>query len=83
MIIITLQPVNGKKSFGNKAKIIIENGIFSLISYDTKVAEFNNITRELKIFEYVSATTGTHINSFLNYCGLEKMTKQEILNLID
>lgn len=83
MEIITLEPANGRKSFNNKAKVIIENDISSLISYNTKVAEFNNITNELKIFEYVSTTTGTHINSFLNYCGLSKMTKEEILDIIE
>ena len=33
-----LVPTNGRKSFGNKAKVIVKDNISTLISYNTEVA---------------------------------------------
>lgn len=38
MKIFELTPTNGRKSFGGKAKVIVENGIAKLLSYTTIVA---------------------------------------------
>ncbi len=48
-----LKPINGRKSFGGKARVIIENNKAKLLSYDTIVAEFT-------INGKYSQTTNTH-----------------------
>ncbi len=65
-------------------KYTTEDGITysDLISYGTRVADYNHNSNEIRIFGYHSVTTGRHINSFLEYYGFEKMTKKEILSKI-
>lgn len=75
-----LVPTNGRKSFGNKAKVIEENGVSKLLSYDTIVAEFNHIENKMKVNGYFSLTTATHINAFLNYYGFDSCSKKELEN---
>lgn len=65
-----LTPINGRKSFYSKARVIIENNIAKLLSYDTIVAEYNTETKEFKENGKYSMTTNTHIKSFKNYYGL-------------
>jgi hypothetical protein len=65
--IFELQPTNGRKSFGGKCKVIIENGIAELLSYDTIVATYD---LDLKLYvqngEY-SQTTNSHIKAFKEF----------------
>jgi hypothetical protein len=75
-----LEPVNGRKSFGNKARVIEENGLSQLESYDTIVAEYNHRDNTMRVFAYYSATTMAHINSFLSYYGFDTCTKKELEN---
>lgn len=73
-----LEPVNGRKSFGNKARVIEENGLSQLQSYNTIVAEYNHRDNTMRVFNYYSATTMTHINSFLSYYGFDTCSKKEL-----
>ena len=73
-----LTPVNGRKSFGGKVKVIEQNNISTLLSYDTEVATYNHLTNEMVVNGYYSATTLTHINSFLAYYGFDIITKKEL-----
>ena len=75
-----LKPVNNRKSFYGKAKVITKNGISDLISYSTKVASYNHITNKMSVFGWYSNTTASHINSFLQYFGFKKCTKKELEN---
>ena len=59
-----LAPVNGRKSFGGKAKVIVENNKAKLLSYDTIVAEYDLKSKKFVINGKYSKTTNTHINSF-------------------
>jgi hypothetical protein len=70
-----LTPLN-RKSFYGKAKAITDGDITYLKSYDTIVAEYNNVTRKMKIYDWYSA-----INSFLDYYGYPTMSKSEILDM--
>ncbi len=83
-----LIPTNGQKSFYNKA--IVSEYINSLcqvkqdlLSYGTKVAEYNTETKVLKISgndAHFTQTTNKHINSFLEFNNLPTMNKKELLN---
>lgn len=78
-----LTPINGRKSFYGKCKVVeTPEGHKYLKSYETTVATFTaEGTLEItKNESYLTKTTLTHIRSFLNYLGLPTMTKQEILN---
>ena len=70
MQIFELTQTNGRKSFGGKAKVIVENNNAKLLSYETIVAEYN---LESKVFTdngYYSKTTTSHINAFKSYYGI-------------
>jgi hypothetical protein len=77
-----LVPSNGIKSFGSKCKVVIdENGTRKLISYVTEVATISEggtlkITKEES---HLTKTTLTHINAFLDFYQIGRMTKKEIL----
>lgn len=79
-----LTPTNGRKSFYGKAKVIeTPEGHKYLDSYNTRVASISNdgtITLS-RNKEHFTATTCTHIRSFLELYGYPSMTKQEMLNL--
>lgn len=62
-----LKPVNGRKSFGGKARVIVENNTAKLLSYDTIVAEYNLKSKKFTINGKYSRTTNTHINSFKSF----------------
>ena len=62
-----LKPVNGRKSFGGKARVIIENEKAKLLSYDTIVAEYDLKNKKFVINGKYSATTNAHINSFKSF----------------
>lgn len=75
-----LTPTNGRKSFYGKARVIEENGVSQLESYDTIVAEYNPRGNKVRVFGYYSPTTATHINAFLNYYGFDSCSKKELEN---
>ena len=62
-----LTPVNGRKSFGGKARVILENDKAKLLSYDTIVAEYDLKSKKFVINGEYSKTTNTHINSFKSF----------------
>lgn len=75
-----LNPINGRKSFYNKAVVIQNGNVSKLKSYNTIVAEYNHETNEIKVNGWYSATTATHINAFLDYYGFDTCTKKELEN---
>lgn len=77
---LELTPTDSRKSFYGKAKIKTEGNISYLYSYDTCVAEYNNETREIKVYDFYSATTSRHQNAFLNHFGFKSRTKKELQN---
>jgi hypothetical protein len=77
--IFNLDPVDGRKSFYGKAKGINLGNTTQLQSYDTIVAEYDNVNKKMTINDYYSPTTARHINSFLDYYGYPKMSKSEML----
>ena len=68
--IFELVPMNGRKSFNNKAKVIVENGVAKLLSYTTIVAEIDLETKEYKQNGSYSQTTNNHIKAFKQFYGL-------------
>ena len=54
--------------------------ISDLLSYSTNVARYNHTTNEMKVFGWFSRTTAKHINSFLEFYGFNKCTKQQHQN---
>ena len=62
-----LKPVNGRKSFGGKSRVIIEDNKAKLLSYDTIVAEFDLKSKKFTINGKYSKTTNIHINSFKSF----------------
>lgn len=79
MKVSELVPTNGRKYFGGKAKVIEENGVMQLKSYNTIVAEYNLRDKTIQVFGIYSNTTVIHIQHFLELCGFEKLTKAEII----
>lgn len=73
-----LTPVNNRKSFYGKCRVIEENGISKLQSYNTIVAEYNHAENKMKVNGYYSQTTASHINAFLSYYGFDTCNKKEL-----
>jgi hypothetical protein len=69
------------EGFNGKARVIEENGVSKLFSYETHVADYDHSNNEMKVYGWFSSTTGRHINSFLEFYGFEKCTKKELFNL--
>lgn len=73
-------------NFNDKARVIQytqeANGRdkSELWSYDTKVATYDHQNNDMTILGWFSATTARHINSFLEFYGFDKCTKQELIN---
>ena len=60
-----------RKSFYNKAKVTeLDNGDIELTSYNTIVCRIRNGKFE-RLWDGYSATTMRHINSFLEFYGIE------------
>ena len=79
MKMFELIPNNGRKSFYGKAKVIDnENGIVSLLSYNTIVCSIDTKTRQFfRHWSGHSMTTTAHINSFRNLYGFAPLTSKE------
>lgn len=73
-----LTPVNGRKSFGGKAKMKKDGEITYLESYGTTVAQYNHSNNKMTVLGYFCATTLTHINAFLAYFGFDTCTKRQL-----
>lgn len=74
---------NGRKSFNNKAIVIVNDNISTLISYNTEVASYNHLENNIYLNGYFSPTTMVHQNTFLEYYGFDKLNKQEIESIKD
>lgn len=70
MQVFELTPTNGRKSFGGKAKVIVENGVAKLLSYTTFVAEIKLNSKEYKQNGSYSTTTNNHIKVFKEFYGV-------------
>lgn len=69
MKVFELTPINGRKSFYGKAKVIErDNGDIELMSYNTIVARIRNGNFE-RLWGGYSNTTITHINAFCDVYG--------------
>ena len=69
-----LIPTNCRKSFYGKAKVVVEDGVETLFSYDTLIMK--RVGDEYKrIYDGWTATTGRHIKAFsgLNKAGFEAL----------
>ena len=79
-----LTPINGRKSFYGKCKVIETDREMVLRSYETEVAFYDKRTRKVffcsDIEDKYSNTTSSHISAFLDYVGIRPMTKKDILN---
>lgn len=77
---MNLEPVySNVKSFYGKAKILRENGVIKLLSYETIVATIEN--GKAHINGWYSATTTRHIKEFLQQMGFEIGTKAKLEKL--
>ena len=71
MKVFELIPTNNQKSFYSKAEVIEkDNGDIELKSYTTIVARIRNGKFE-RLWNGYSATTMKHINSFIDYFGID------------
>ena len=69
-MVYELIPIDGRKSFYGKARVKIdENGIETLISYNTPIIKKYPSGKLVKLFSGWTQTTGRHIKAF---CGLNK-----------
>ena len=79
MKILDLKPLNGQKSFGGKAQIILIGSTIQLRSFETIVAEYNTQEEIINVFDWFSSTTAKHVNSFLELYGFRNVSKKDIL----
>lgn len=71
MKIYELPPVDGRKSFYGKAKVIEKpNGETVLQSYNTEVCKITSGGEFVRLWSGYSVTTMRHINSFLQLVGI-------------
>ena len=64
--ITELSPLNGRKSFYGKAKVIKAQGRVWLRSYDSIVASVDESGKVRRHLDWSSHTTNAHIKSFLS-----------------
>lgn len=75
-----LQPINNRNSFYNKCHVVENDGIATLFSYNTKVAQYNLNSKKMEVFGWFSSTTARHINAFLNFYGFDTCSKKQLEN---
>ena len=80
--ITALVPSDSHKSFYGKAHVISEDGKLMCKSYETIVAEYEKESDTITINGYYSPTTARHINSFCDYVGKERASKNEMLDCV-
>ncbi|MFR7544831.1 MAG: hypothetical protein ACLUWN_02665 [Clostridia bacterium] len=72
-----LKPVySNVKSFYGKARIIRENGVIKLLSYDTVIAEIKD--NKVHINGFYSQTSTRHLKEFLQQYGFKIGTKAQL-----
>ena len=65
-----LIPIDGRKSFYNKAIVMVdEDGTQTLYSYQTPIIKKTPKGELIKLYDGWTMTTGRHIKAF---CGLDK-----------
>lgn len=70
MKVYELTPIDGRASFYGKARVIIdENGVETLVSYNTPIMRRFADGRLEKLWNNWTQTTGRHIKAF---CGMDK-----------
>lgn len=62
--IYELTPVNGRKSFNGKAKVIVQKNVRFLLSYDTIMGAIDADGKVHRYSDFYSATTVNHVRSF-------------------
>lgn len=82
MIITELTPVNGRKSFNHKAKLLQhpKKSAYYLLSYDTIVASIEGGKVRRFYDGEKRVTTSTHLAAFFDACGV-RMTAKEFFAL--
>ena len=70
MKIYELIPMDGRKSFYGKAKVIEKDGETLLQSYDTIVCKIDKNGEFIRMWKGYSATTMRHVNGFLDLVGI-------------
>lgn len=76
MKIYELHPIDGRKSFYGKARVLVdENGVETLVSYNTPIMRRLTNGKLEKLWDGWTQTTGRHITVF---CGLNKKQYQEL-----
>ena len=78
-----LKPTNGRKSFYGKAKILENETMYILVSYNTNIATCFKKSKKFIINpdeSLLSKTTLSHIRAFQEWNGLKPQTKKELLN---
>ena len=69
MKVYELIPTDGRKSFYGKARVLVDGGTETLVSYTTKVIRRDADGTLHRLWSGWSATTGRHIAAF---CGINK-----------
>ena len=75
MKVYQLMPQDSHKSFYGKAKVIVENGTETLVSYDTPVIRRYSNGKLERLWSGWSATTGRHVAAF---CGIYKKQYEDM-----
>lgn len=70
MQVFELVPINGRKSFNGKCKVIVENKTAKLLSYNTIVAEINLTDNTFTQNGTYSQTTNGHIKAFKQHYNI-------------
>ena len=68
-----------QKSFYNKANVLIDDSIKTLISYNTKICKIQDKQPKILI-DNLSQTTLKHLKEFLQQEGFKADTRKQILN---
>ena len=69
-----LLPVDGRKSFNNRCKVIETGNRMYLMSYSTLVCYWDiNTSSFVRLWWGYSATTMRHINAFMRHIGFHKL----------
>lgn len=72
-----LEPVySNVKSFYGKARVLKENGVIKLLSYDTVIAEIKD--NKVHINGFYSQTSTRHLKEFLKQYGFKTGTRQQL-----
>lgn len=72
-----LEPIySNVKSFYGKAKVLRENGVIKLLSYDTIIATIEN--GKVHINGFYSQTSTRHLKEFLKQYGFKTGTRQQL-----